>query len=92
MLLNLDDAPKDPAERLLWLSGVHEAVTSELDQAWAETYASLRQDGRFEWALRQGFHSRYRALKFTRQFNESRGRMIRWNDGLDRTSSAYGER
>lgn len=88
MILNLSEAPHDAAERLLWLSGVKQAAQTELDEAFTATYAHLRREGRLEWALEQHLHGKKRVLAMTRKWNRERGRMIRWNDGLDRTSSA----
>lgn len=89
MILNLDDAPTDPIERLLWLSGVKEQVQRELDEDFARTYYAARVEGVFEVALGVGLHSKKKALSFTRKENERRGRTVRWNDGLDPTSTAY---
>jgi hypothetical protein len=89
MILNLDDAPNDPVERLLWLSGVKEQVQRELDEDFARTYYSARVEGVFDSALSVGLHSKKKALAFTRKENERRGRTVRWNDGIDPTSTAY---
>jgi hypothetical protein len=89
MMLNLDDAPEAPIERLLWLSGVMEAVKAELDAEFAEAYYEARLEGVFDTATGLGLHSKKRALAFTRAENERRGRTIRWNDGVDPTSTAF---
>jgi hypothetical protein len=89
MILNLDDAPESPIERLLWLSGVMEEVKRELDADFARTYYEARVSGAFDTALGLGLHSKKRALAFTRRENERRGRTVRWNDGIDPTSTAY---
>ena len=91
-ILNLTDAPTDPIERIAWLAGVHEAVASELDSAFSEAYFNARLSGRFEAAVSAGPYARKRALAYTRRENQRRGRTIRWNDGLDMTSTAYGKR
>jgi len=88
-LLNFDDAPKDPIERLVWLSGVHLQVARELDTAYAEAYFEARLQGRFDAAVAAGPYARKRALAYTRHENERRGRLIRWNDKADPTSTAY---
>lgn len=88
-ILNLTDMPDDPAERLLWLSGVKQAAQTELDDAFAETYARLRHQGRIEWAISQRFHGKKRILALTRRWNRQQGRMVRWGDGIDATSTAY---
>lgn len=89
MILNLDDAPTDPVERLLWLSGVKEQVQRELDEEFARTYYEARIQKVFIPALSVGLHSRKKALAYARKENERRGRTVRWNDGLDPTSTAY---
>jgi hypothetical protein len=38
-ILNLDAAPADPIERIMWLSGVMEQAKAELDAAFAEAYS-----------------------------------------------------
>jgi hypothetical protein len=88
-ILNLSHMPADPAERLLWLSGVKQAAQTELDAQFAETYAALRYQGRIEWAINQRLHGKKRILALTRQWNRQQGRMVRWNDGLDPSSTAY---
>jgi hypothetical protein len=90
MILNLDAAPEDSIERLIWLSGVKEQALKELDAAYQTAYYEARLSGRFDLALRLGLHSKARALKMTRRENNSRGRSLRWGDGEDPTSSAYG--
>lgn len=90
MLLNLDEAPKDPIERLIWLAGVQEQVKRELDAEFEDAYFDARLQGRFDLAVTAGPYARKRALAFTRAANERRGRTVRWNDGADPTSTAYG--
>lgn len=88
-LLNLNDMPNDPIEAIQWLGGVKAAVEKELDNAYAENYFAARQQGRFQYALDLGIHGKKRALAYTRRWNNQLGRMIRWNDGLDRYSTRY---
>jgi len=88
-ILNLNEAPRDAAERLLYLSGVKQAVQTELDEAFSETYATLRRERRLDWAIAQGLHGKKRILAYTRLWNRRNGRMIHWGDSLDPTSSAY---
>lgn len=88
-ILNLGDAPHDPIEKLLWLSGVKEATQRELEAAYADAYFEARISGRFEAALSLGLHGRKRALAWTRRVNNGRHRMVRWGDRIDKTSSAY---
>lgn len=90
MILNLDDAPKDPIERLVWLSGVKEQATSELEAELGKAYFEARLSGRFDAAVLAGPYAKKRVLALTRHENERRGRTVRWNDGLDPTSSRYG--
>ncbi len=80
-LLNLDDAPTDPIERLIWLGGVDEQVKAEMDDQWQEAYFWARFSGRLDAALALGLHSRKRVMAYTRAENEARARMIRWGDG-----------
>lgn len=89
MILNLSEAPRDAAERLVWLTGVKQAALTELDLAYAETYATLRREGRFEWAVAQKFHGKKKALAYTRMWNRLKGGLTRWNDGLDLHSTNY---
>lgn len=88
-ILNLNDAPSDPLERLLWLSGVKKAAARELEDAYAKAYAEARLERRFGHALSLGLHGRKRALALTRRWNSSQARMIRWGDGIDPTSTAF---
>lgn len=88
-ILNLTDAPTDPIEKIMYLSGVKEQVTKELDQAFAEAYFDARLQHRLDAALKAGPYALKRVLRYTRQENQRRGRLVRWGDGLDSTSSAY---
>jgi hypothetical protein len=81
-LLDLSDAPDDPIERLMWLSGVADQVAEEMDAEWAGAYFWARFTGRLEAALGLGYHSRKRVMAYTRHGNESVGRTVRWGDGL----------
>lgn len=90
MLLDLTEAPKDPIERVMWLSGVKEQAAKELDEAFSEAYFQARLQGRFNPAVSAGPYARKRALAFTRAANERRGRPIRWGDGQDPTSTSFG--
>lgn len=89
MILNLSDAPSDPIRRLLWLSGVKQAVQKELDEAYSVAYFEARQQGQFEAAASLGLHGRKTAIAFTRKRNNALGRIIRWGDGLDRLSTNW---
>lgn len=88
-ILNLDSAPNDPIERVMWLSGVKEQVQTELDAAFAEAYFDSRLQGRFDVAVTAGPYAKKRALAYTRKENQKRGRAVRWGDGADPTSTAY---
>ena len=79
-LLNLSEAPEDPIERLLWLSGVKTQVQRELDREFQLAYFWCRFTGRLDEAERLALHSHKRIMAFTRSENEARGRMVRWND------------
>jgi len=89
MLLNLADAPTDPIERLMWLSGVKEQAAKELDDAFAIAYFEARLQRRLDSAIAAGPYARKRVLRYTRQENQKRGRTVRWQDGADPTSTAY---
>lgn len=88
-LLNLSEAPKDPVRRAAWLSGVMKQARTEMENALAATYYEARLQGIFPQAVEAGPYARNRALALTRRVNRERGRMVRWNDGLDATSTAY---
>lgn len=89
MILNLDEAPDDPIERIMWLTGVHEQAERELSAAFASAYFDARFQGELEAAVAAGPHARKRVLAFTRAENQRRGRAVRWGDGADPTSTAY---
>lgn len=80
-ILNLEGAPDDPIERLVWLNGVLTQVRTELDEQWTQAYFWARFTGRLDAALALHFHSRKRVMAYTRAGNEHAGRMIRWGDG-----------
>lgn len=80
-ILNLESAPDDPIERLVWLGGVKEAVEREMDEQWVQAYFWARFTGRLDAALDLGLHSRKRVMAYTRRGNEHAGRMVRWGDG-----------
>lgn len=88
-LLNLNDAPRDPFERIMWLTGVMKQAKKELDAAFAEAYYDLRLEGRLLDAIAMHVHSRNTILRWTRNENRRRGQAVRWRDGLDPTSTAY---
>lgn len=88
-LLDLGGAPVDPVERIVWLDGVMAQVREELDVHYAEAYFLARLQRRMIEAVGVGNLSMKRALRLTRAHNERSGRSVRWNDGLDSTSTAY---
>jgi hypothetical protein len=79
-LLDLSGAPDEPMHRLMWLSGVRDRVSIELDHEFQRIYFDLRMQGRLNDALDYGLHSGTRILAYTRRENERRGRLVRWND------------
>lgn len=81
MLIDFSDAPKDAIERLVWLSGARQAFDAEVNAQWQRAYFEARQTGRFQTALELRYHSRKRALAFTRAENERTGRQWHWGDG-----------
>jgi hypothetical protein len=89
MLLILTDAPEDSIERIMWLSGALDAAKREIETAFAEAYFTARLEGRFDSAVSAGPYARSSALRLTRQWNNRTGRMVRWGDGLDASSTAY---
>lgn len=80
-ILNLDQAPETPVERIAWLGGVLRAVRAELETEFQEAYFQARIQGMFDHAIALRLHSRKRALAWTRRANEERGRIIKWGDG-----------
>lgn len=89
-VLDLSEMPNEPAAKLMWLSGLKQAALTEIEDAFADTYAQLRSESRLEWAIAQGLHSERQVLALTRRWNRQNARMVQWGDGIDRTSSAYG--
>jgi len=73
--------PRDPVERLVWLSGAKEAFDAQVNAQWQTAYYEARLTGRFAAALGLRLHSRKRALAWTRAENERRGRATHWGDG-----------
>lgn len=85
-LLNLSEAPDDPIERVMWLSGVREEVDAELERAFADAYFNARLQGRLGAAVKAGPFALKRVLRYTRNENERRGRTVRWGDKQDPVS------
>lgn len=82
-ILNLDSAPENPVERILYLDGVMAAVRTELDAALQQAYYDARLQGMFAAALDLKLHPKKKALAWTRHQNEANGRSIwRWGDGF----------
>ena len=88
-ILNLNAAPKDAIERIIWLDGVQEQVRRELEAEYQKAYFEARVTRRFDAAVRAGKASKKRALAWTRRQNEATGRTVRWGDGQDPSSTAY---
>ena len=82
-MLDLSHAPKDPVERVVYLDSVMEVVRVELEAAYAEAFFQARLERRLEAAVDAGRTSMKSALRLTRKVNESRGRLVRWGDGID---------
>jgi hypothetical protein len=81
LTMDFSEAPTDPIERIVWLSGVQEVVDRELNAAFQKAYFEARQTGRLDAALRLGYHSHKKVMGYTRHENERRGRMLKWGDG-----------
>jgi len=82
--IDFSNAPQDPIERLLWLSGAQAAFDAQVNTLWQQTYFEVRLSGLLPTALALGLHSRKRVLEFTRAENERRGRAMHWGDGYSR--------
>lgn len=80
MLIDFSDAPDDPLERLVWLSGAKEKFDTEVNAQWQRAYFQARQTGRLDAALALGFHRNKRVMAWTRAENERTGRQWRWGD------------
>lgn len=80
MIVDFSEAPSDPIERIVWLSGVQEIVDRELHAAYQKSYFEARQTGRLDSALGLRIHSHKRIMAFTRAENERTGRQWRWGD------------
>lgn len=89
MKFNMNSAPRDPIRRLAFLADKQREFAALLDREYQLAYFEARQTGRLEFAERLGLHSKKRILKWTRVENEARGRMMRWGDHADPTSSSY---
>lgn len=81
MRIDFSDAPKDPIERLVWLSGAQQKFDSEVRSQWQRAYFEARLTSRLATALGLRLHSRKRVLSFTRAENERTGRQVHWGDG-----------
>lgn len=81
MQINTDDMPKDPIERLVWLSGAQEAFDEVINPLWQRAYYEARLTGRLDAAIELRNHPKKKILTFTRRENEANGRSVRWGDG-----------
>ena len=81
MQIDLTDPPKDPIERLVWLSGARDAFDAAVTPMWQKAYFEARQTGRLDAALGLRYHSLKKIMAFTRAENERLGRQWRWGDG-----------
>ena len=80
--IDFSSAPDNPIERLVWLSGLDQALRKEINAAWQEAYFDARVQGMLPEALDLRFHATKRVMAWTRHENEARGRVItRWRDG-----------
>lgn len=82
LVIDFSAAPRDPIERLLWLSGAQEAFDTQVRAMWQQAYYEARLSGRFQAALDLTLHSRKKAIALTRAENERRGRALKWGDGF----------
>lgn len=80
LILDLSEAPKEPLQRLMYLSGVRERVAAELEMEYRRLYFQLRLESRLDEAEDLRLHSHKKIMAFTRAENESRGRLVRWGD------------
>lgn len=79
--IDFSEAPHDPLELLVWLSGAQDAFDTQVNAMWQRAYYEARLSGRFQAALDLRLHSQKKALAFTRHENERRGRGLKWGDG-----------
>jgi hypothetical protein len=89
MDFNMDNPPDDAVTRLAWLADRRSTFMALIEQEFQQTYFEARLTGRLDAAVSLGLHSRNSILKRTRNENEARGRMMRWGDNADKTSSAF---
>lgn len=85
----LSGAPDNPVERLSWLFDQEVEFLREIHQLYSRAYFDARLSGELEQALALRLHGKKKVLAMTRRENHMRGSSVRWNDGLDRTSTAY---
>jgi hypothetical protein len=81
LVIDFSQAPHDPIERLLWLSGAQAAFDAQVNAEWGDAYFLARLQQRLDVAMGLNLHSRKRILAYTRAENERRGRPMRWGDG-----------
>lgn len=86
----MDDPPEDAIARLTWLADKRSTFNALIEQQFQQAYFEARMTGRLDSAISLGLHSRNGVLRRTRHENEARGRMMRWGDQADPTSSAFG--
>ena len=82
MHIDLEDMPKDPIERLVWLSGAQEAFDELISPLWQRAYYEARMTGRLDTAIQMHHHPKKKVVAYTRAENEANGRAIRWGDGI----------
>lgn len=89
MDLTLDGAPDNAVERLSWLFAKEVELLQHLHGLYSRAYFDARLAGELDEALELHLHPKKKVLAMTRRENWQRGSSVRWNDGVDRTSTAY---
>lgn len=88
-MFTVESPPHDALERLAWLTEKRREFDGWLEGEYQLAYFEARLTGRLEDALALALHGRKRVLAWTRRENSLRGRMVRWSDGADKTSTGY---
>lgn len=77
--------PRDPIAAIEYLN----AVSDQIEEAYAEAYFSARFNQRLTEALEVARHSRKAVIAMTRSVNNRMGRPVRWSDAADPLTSTY---
>lgn len=88
-ILDLQAAPTDPIERLVWLTGVEAKVATELEAERMRLAYEVRLERGFGALLDLGLYSKTRLLRWCRAENRRRGTSMRWGDGVDAKSHPH---